>query len=212
MRAFVLALALPLAAAQFFGSKSTEPEVTFDEGYEYVTAGSTIQLSHVKSDTRLTLPQVTYGTGSQQQAITTQTDKASSHNFWRVQVAGAERGEPVQCGSDVRLVNSDSKFLLHSHDGHKSPISSNQEVSGYDGKDEGDVWVVECVKEKLWRREAPVVFKHKETGKFLQSLPSKKYRQPIVGHQEVSAGKKADSNAQWKALEGYYFNRVVVQK
>ncbi|ORX71941.1 hypothetical protein DL89DRAFT_265648 [Linderina pennispora] len=206
MRAFVLAFAFPLAAAQLFGSRPSEPQVTLEEGYEYVTAGSTIQLSHVKSDTRLTLPQVT------QQAITTQADKGSSHNFWRVQVAGVERGSPVECGSDVRLLNSDTQFLLHSHDGLKSPISGNQEVSGYDGNDDGDVWVVECTKEKLWKREVPVVLKHKATSKYLQSLPSKKYRQPIVGHQEVSAGKKADANAQWKALEGYYFNRVVVQK
>ncbi|KAJ1959655.1 hypothetical protein GGI12_004228, partial [Dipsacomyces acuminosporus] len=59
--------------------------------------------------------------------------------------------------------------------------------------------------ESQWKREAPVYFKHVSTNQYLQSLPSKKYRQPIMGHQEVSAGRKADSNAQWMALEGYYF-------
>ncbi|KAJ2386478.1 hypothetical protein GGI23_006477, partial [Coemansia sp. RSA 2559] len=60
-------------------------------------------------------------------------------------------------------------------------------------------------KAKFWLREAPVYFKHVETGMYLQSLPNKKYRNPIAGHLEVSAGKKADANAQWMALEGYYF-------
>ncbi|KAI8325202.1 hypothetical protein GQ54DRAFT_244338, partial [Martensiomyces pterosporus] len=173
-----------------------------------VTVGSTVKLSHVKSDTRLTLPQVTYGTGSQQQAITTQQDAASSRNFWLVEQpdsASAERGQPVLCGSNIRLINSDSQHSLHSHGNHKSPMSGNQEVSGYDGRDEGDLWRVECIKEKVWKREMPVYLKHVSTSRYLQSLPSKKYRQPIMGHQEVSAGKKADSNAQWKALEGYYF-------
>ncbi|KAJ2200036.1 hypothetical protein IW144_001326 [Coemansia sp. RSA 522] len=89
---------------------------------------------------------------------------------------------------------------------HKSPISSNQEVSGYDGRDTGDLWTVECSQEK-WMRETPVVFKHVDTSKYLLSLPNKKFGQPISGHQEVCAGKNADSNAQWMALEGYYFSR-----
>ncbi|KAJ2691832.1 hypothetical protein H4R19_006277, partial [Coemansia spiralis] len=202
---------LPPCAASLFGGSSpagdTSDGPALEPGWEHVTAGSTIKLAHAKSGTRLTMPQVSYGTGSQQQAITAQADAAQTAALWRVEPAdGTDRGAPIACGTRVRLVNSDSDHSLHSHSGYKSPISGAQEVSGFDGRDGGDMWIVECTgKAALWRRESPVHFKHADTGRYLQSLPSKKYRQPIDGHQEVSAGPKADSNAQWSALEGYYF-------
>ncbi|KAJ2782798.1 hypothetical protein H4R18_002070 [Coemansia javaensis] len=180
-----------------------------EAGWEWVTAGSTIKLAHAKSAARLTMPQVSYGTGSQQQAITAQPDAALTAALWRVEPErGVERGAPVECGARVRLVNSDSDHSLHSHSGYKSPISGAQEVSGFDGRDGGDIWTVECLQgAELWRREAPVHLRHSDTGRYLQSLPAKKYRQPIAGHQEVSAAPKPDSNAQWVAMEGYYFAR-----
>ncbi|KAJ1855980.1 hypothetical protein GGH12_003035 [Coemansia sp. RSA 1822] len=199
---FVLLNALGICTALFGSNKVPELE----KGWEHVTAGSTIKLSHVKSNARLMMPQVSYGTGSQQQAITAYSDAAATKAFWRVEVEGSTRGQPVACGSQIWLINSDTDHGLHSHGAHKSPISGNQEVSGYDGRDTGDVWTVECSQE-TWLRETPVVFKHVDTGKYLLSLPNKKFRQPITGHQEVCAGKSADSNAQWMALEGYYFSR-----
>ncbi|KAJ1820123.1 hypothetical protein IWW57_006221 [Coemansia sp. S610] len=210
--AFAFALLACCSHASLFGgsSKSAARDQPLDdvveEGWEHVTSGSTIKLSHVKSDTRLVLPQVSYGTGSQQQAVTAHSDASSTKNFWLVE-SETPRGTPISCGEKVRLVNSDSSHNLHSHSNHKSPISGAQEVSGFDGRDSGDLWTVECLKDKVaWRRLEPVYLKHVETGWYLQSLPSKKYGQPIVGHQEVSAAKKADSNAQWMALEGYYFS------
>ncbi|KAJ2864438.1 hypothetical protein GGI22_001727 [Coemansia erecta] len=187
-----------------------------EEGWEHVTSGSTIKLGHTKSSARLTMPQVGYGTGSQQQAVTAQSDASLTKTFWNIELAETEndeaslpplRGSQIPCGAQIRLINSDTSHALHSHGNHKSPMSGNQEVSGYEGRDTGDFWTVECAdkKAKFWLREAPVYFKHVETGMYLQSLPNKKYRNPIAGHLEVSAGKKADANAQWMALEGYYF-------
>ncbi|KAI9476953.1 hypothetical protein LPJ78_000914 [Coemansia sp. RSA 989] len=191
------------AHGSLFGKSDKPAAPSFEEGWEHVTAGSTIKLAHVKTDARLTMPQVSYGTGSQQQAITAHKDAFSTKGFWRVEVEGAERGVPVECGRAVRLINSDSDHSLHSHAAHKSPISGQQEVSGFDGRDAGDMWTVEC--SGTWRRESPVLLRHVDTGKYLVSLPNKKYHQPISGHIEVSAAKKADSNAHWMALEGFYF-------
>ncbi|KAJ1843180.1 hypothetical protein LPJ70_003500 [Coemansia sp. RSA 2708] len=191
--------------ASLFGSKPAEPApATFEAGWEHVTSGSSIKLAHIKSGARLTMPQVSYGTGSQQQAITAQADAATTKALWRVEDEQA-RGAPVACGARVRLINSDSDHSLHSHAAHRAPISGAQEVSGFDGRDAGDLWTVEC-DGGLWRREAPVHFRHVDTRQYLVSLPSKKFRQPISGHQEVSAAAKADTNAQWMAVEGYYFS------
>ncbi|KAJ2855188.1 hypothetical protein FB639_006264, partial [Coemansia asiatica] len=201
--------------ASLFGgsSKSETPESSSDtqhaklsDGWSSVTVGSTIKLTHTKTSTRLMLPQVSYGTGSQQQAITAFTDTTTTKALWLIEQPGQARGHPVKCNTKVRLVNSDSGHSLHSHANHQAPISGNQEVSGFDGRDSGDLWTVECSGgAELWLREVPVYLRHVETGKYLQSLGAKKYRQPIVGHQEVSGSKKPDTNAQWTAMEGYYF-------
>ncbi|KAJ1821413.1 hypothetical protein LPJ56_003246, partial [Coemansia sp. RSA 2599] len=189
-------------------AENANARAKLSEGWEFVTAGSTIKLAHTKTSTRLMLPQVSYGTGSQQQAITAFTDTSSTKALWLVEQPDVARGTPVGCGSQVRLVNSDSGHSLHSHANHKAPISGAQEVSGFDGRDSGDLWSVECSDgAELWLREMPVYLRHVETGRYLQSLAAKKYRQPIVGHQEVSGGKKPDTNAQWTAMEGYYFAR-----
>ncbi|KAJ2795412.1 hypothetical protein H4R20_005886 [Coemansia guatemalensis] len=206
----VLAASATSVIGSIFGGSAPQTNAeALEKGWEYVTTGSTIKLAHVKTDTRLTMPQVSYGTGSQQQAVTAQGDASLTKALWRVEPLDAEeRGAPVACGSRLQLINSDSDHRLHSHAAHRSPLSGNQEVSAFDGRDDGDVWTLECLKaEKLWRRETPVYLRHVDTGKYLASIPSKKYRQPISGHQEVSAGKKPDANAQWMALEGYYFSR-----
>ncbi|KAJ2611490.1 hypothetical protein H4S08_003135 [Coemansia sp. RSA 1365] len=207
-------VALVVSTTSVFGSLfgGDTPQTNapvLEKGWEYVTTGSTIKLAHVKTDTRLTMPQVSYGGGSQQQAVTAQGDASLTKALWRVEALDAKvRGAPVSCGSRLQLVNSDSDHSLHSHSAHRSPLSSSQEVSAFDGRDDGDIWTVECLKgEELWRRETPVYLRHVDTGKYLASLSAKKYRQPISGHQEVSAGKKPDANAQWMALEGYYFSR-----
>jgi dolichyl-phosphate-mannose--protein O-mannosyl transferase len=75
--------------------------------------------------------------------------------------------------------------MLHSHN-HASPLSHNQEVSGYDKTDEGmtlvhthisfhtaskgDNWVVHCEEsDEFWHREQKVRFQHESTKKFLQA-------------------------------------------
>ncbi|KAJ1946035.1 hypothetical protein GGF37_001386 [Kickxella alabastrina] len=172
----------------------------------YVTSGSTFKLNHIKTNTNLNLPQVSYGTGSQQQAITALSSTSSgTKSFWIIEpVIKVKRGTPVDCGTQIRLVNSDSMHNLHSHSAHKAPISGAQEVSGFEGRDAGDLWTAECT--GRWVREAPVVLRHVETGRALQVMPGKKYGQPIAGQLEVSCGKSTNADAQWRAMEGFYFN------
>ncbi|KAJ2083716.1 hypothetical protein H4R24_000579 [Coemansia sp. RSA 988] len=207
--AILAVLTASVVGSLFGGSTPQTTAEALEKGWEYVTAGSTIKLAHVKTDTRLTMPQVSYGSGSQQQAVTAQGDASLTKALWRVDALDEEvRGMPVACGSRLHLVNSDSDHRLHSHSAHRSPLSGSQEVSAFDGHDDGDIWTLECLKsENFWRRENPVYLRHVDTAKYLASLPSKKYRQPISGHQEVCATKKPDANAQWMALEGYYFSR-----
>ena len=110
------------------------------------------------------------GSGSGQQIVTFVKDAGTRSTLWWVRPAhtGDEKeyppeatcklAEPVACGSMIRLTHVDTMRNLHSHE-VKSPLSSQQEVTGYgqgDGKgDHGDDWVVECTG-KFWRRDETV--------------------------------------------------------
>ena len=68
---------------------------------------------------------------------------------------------------------------LHSHL-HRSPLSNNQEVSAYEGKDEGNFWEIQTD----FMRGQPVRFKHVETDKYLGMSPNK-FGHPIPQQHEV---------------------------
>jgi dolichyl-phosphate-mannose--protein O-mannosyl transferase len=88
-----------------------------------------------------------------------------------------------------------------------SPLTRQQEVSAYEGEDEGDNWEVQCLNSKQthWTREEPVSLIHKATGVFLGVSPQASYGQPIPGQLEVSGMKAKSANTVWLAQEGIYF-------
>lgn len=100
---------------------------------------------------------------------------------------GCIRGQPIKCGSTIRLLHNTSGKLLHSHL-HVSPLSSQQEVSGYNEPgDSNDDWEVVCEEgETEWRREQPIGLKHTETNTFLTSEAGYRFGHPIPGHLEVA--------------------------
>ena len=108
--------------------------------------------------------------------------------------------EPVPCGSSIRLKHANTKGYLHSHQ-HKSPLSGQQEVSCYDGKDNGDNWKVQCVNssDKSWIRENPVQLIHEDTNAYLSSYNHHQFGHPIPGQLEVAGYKSASKNSQWMA-------------
>ncbi|KAI7900602.1 mannosyltransferase [Cokeromyces recurvatus] len=199
---------LTLSAAIFpflLVSASNIPEI--DDGYEYVTCGSIIKLTNKASEYKLHSHGVSYGSGSGQQSVTGFPEADDSNSFWIVEAAYGKvckRGEAVPCGSSIRLKHVNTQGYLHSHR-HQSPLSREQEVSCYDGKDKGDNWQLKC-KNEFWIREEPVQFVHEDTHLFLSSSPNHKFGQPIPGQLEVSASTKGSSKStQWTAQEGIYF-------
>lgn len=98
---------------------------------------------------RLHSHDVKYGTGSGQQSVTATEQQEDINSHWLVKAATGKtclRGEPVACGSVIRLEHVDTKKNLHSHH-FQSPLSGNQEVSCYGNKgegDSGDNWTVVC--------------------------------------------------------------------
>lgn len=106
----------------------------------------------------------------------------------------------MPCGSTVRLRHTNTQGYLHSHL-HQSPLSRQQEVSCYNGKNSGDNWKVECLNssDKVWLRESTVQFAHEDTYTYLSSFANHQFGQPIPGQLEVAASRSASKNSQWIA-------------
>ncbi|KAF9161552.1 Stromal cell-derived factor 2-like protein 1 [Actinomortierella ambigua] len=161
---------------------------------------------------------VTYGSGSGQQSVTAFPEADDPNSLWTVMGANGhtcERGDPVPCGSAIRLRHVNTRKLLHSHGQHKSPMTGGYEVSAYEGMDQGDNWVVQCPsgsasKSKgFWLRETPIQLAHQDTDLALLTASKRNvYGSPIPGQLEVAghpASRLGSSPDQrWIAQEGIY--------
>ncbi|CAN8065059.1 unnamed protein product [Agarophyton chilense] len=166
-----------------------------DEQVTEITYGSTIKLEHVASKHRLHSHDIKYGTGSQQQSVTAVSDTSDSNSFWVVRNAhGSDSllaGTVVRCGDVFRLQHLNTGKNLHSHK-HQAPLNRDYEVSAYgemNGRwsegDTGDNWVLDCLQGSgSWKRGATVRLHHVDTGYYLSTNPSLKFKQVIAGQQQ----------------------------
>eukprot|EP00128_Syssomonas_multiformis_P015624 Colp12_sorted_trinity150504_noHs@18949 len=178
------------------------------EGYEQVTCGSIIKLVH-SSGYYLHSHEVKYGSGSGQQSVTGfPPGDPDTNSMWAVQGAYGvycKRGEPIKCGSSIRLEHLNTRRYLHSHL-HPSPLSNNQEVSAFGengSSDSGDNWKVEC-SGSTWKRDENVRLKHTDTNMYLHSHVGFRYRRPIDGQQEVCAYGYKNNDNLWRTDEGLF--------
>ncbi|CAO3664478.1 unnamed protein product [Rhizopus stolonifer] len=89
-----------------------------EEGFEKVTCASIIKLGNNVNGFKLHSHSVTYGSGSGQQSVTGFPESDDANSLWIVRAAFGnvcERGEPVPCGSTIRLKHANTKGYLHSH-------------------------------------------------------------------------------------------------
>jgi dolichyl-phosphate-mannose--protein O-mannosyl transferase len=115
-----------------------------------LTCGSVVRLKHATSGFHLHSHDISYGSGSAQQSVTTIKSDGDPGSLWIFKEAEGEApcrsGAPLLCGSTVRLEHMGTHKNLHSHE-FQSPLSGNNEVSCYGDKGYGDHfdnWVLEC--------------------------------------------------------------------
>ncbi|KAI9092394.1 MIR motif-containing protein [Phlyctochytrium arcticum] len=197
----------------FLGSAAAKEQTPFvlDDEFRVVSCASVVKLAHKNTGCRLHSQQVSYGTGSGQQAVTCNPAADNNDDFFIVSAGHGQpqcqRGQPMKCKSIIRLVHLNSGKYLHSHSAHASPFSHNQEVSAFDGTDTGDNWVVICVEkgELDWNRESQVRLRHVDTNKYLAANPQFTYRINPAGQVEVSGVGSTGLETHWIAQEGLYF-------
>ena len=172
-----------------------------------VTCGSVLKLMNVNSGIRLHSHDIKYGSGSGQQSVTGTDKQEDVNSYWQIGPKTdeqCERGQPIKCGSIIRIQHLQTKKNLHSHH-FPSPLSHNQEVSAFgqngDG-DTGDNWQILCGGTN-WEMNSNVRFKHVDTEMYLSSS-GHVYGRPIQGQMEIIASSYSDSSAYWIAKEGIF--------
>uniref|UniRef100_M4BGB8 MIR domain-containing protein n=1 Tax=Hyaloperonospora arabidopsidis (strain Emoy2) TaxID=559515 RepID=M4BGB8_HYAAE len=211
-------------------AEDSSADLSYPQGFEHVTCGSSIKLVHEPSRYRLHSHDIAYGSGSGQQSVTTHMARNDVNSYWIVKegdgAAVCEAGKPIECGTTIRLEHLQTRRNLHSHT-FKAPLSSQHlEVSAYGVAGEGDgldSWVVECQENQqcsaeaqcddddgLWKRGALVRLRHQSTSHLLRTSVIARFDDsncphcPINGQQEVSASSMRDDETLWFAGEGIY--------
>lgn len=176
--------------------------------YPYVTCGSVLKLFNRNFQVRLHSHDVKYGSGSGQQSVTGTTESTDDGSYWAVKGPlneFCERGQPIKCGSKIRLEHISTHKNLHSHL-FKSPLSGNQEISAFGDEhgegDSGDNWIVVCT-EDFWERNTFVRLRHIDTEAWL-GVSGRTYGRPIHGQSEVIATAYPDGSSYWRAADGIF--------
>eukprot|EP00551_Chaetoceros_affinis_P010470 CAMPEP_0203665476 /NCGR_PEP_ID=MMETSP0090-20130426/2684_1 /ASSEMBLY_ACC=CAM_ASM_001088 /TAXON_ID=426623 /ORGANISM="Chaetoceros affinis, Strain CCMP159" /LENGTH=220 /DNA_ID=CAMNT_0050529041 /DNA_START=94 /DNA_END=756 /DNA_ORIENTATION=+ len=194
------------------------------EDTDYVTCGSAIKLQHTEAGNKYFLhsngARVNSRGSSGQVLITASPDSNKMSALWLV---GEGHGQPpckvgskIAYGTKIRLSHVETTCNLHSHT-MRSPLSGQQEVTGFGEKgegDKGDDWLVQPKrnsKEHYWRIGDEVFLRHAETNMYLGSSEQAKFTQrncghncPVMNHLEVFGRGNADSFCYWKTTTGVY--------
>jgi len=175
-----------------------------------VTCGSVFKLTNTAFSVRLHSHDIKYGTGSGQQSVTGIEPAEDPNSLWVVKSPHTSspcvRGEPIRCGTKVRLEHLNTMKNLHSHL-FSSPLSNNQEISAFGDNgegDTGDVWEVQC-RTTSWKREDAVQFRHVDTSAYL-AVSGNSFGRPINGQLEIVGLSYTDASCYWKTAEGIFLH------
>lgn len=103
----------------------------------------------------------------------------------------ASRQRYVTCGSVIKLINTDHRVRLHSHDVKYGTGSGQQSVTGTEiQEDVNSYWAVKAASGQICPRGEAIKCGHKirlEHSSTNKNLHSHHFSSPLSGHQEISA-------------------------
>mmetsp|Transcript_231 Transcript_231/g.514 ORF Transcript_231/g.514 Transcript_231/m.514 type:complete len:223 (-) Transcript_231:182-850(-) len=194
-----------------------------DHDGKFVTCGSAVKLTHTESGGKYFLNSANQnlGSGSGQQIVTLIPNRGKHQSLWLIREAHDTPqclpGEPIKCGQQIRLTHLATNKNLHTHL-IRSPLSRQQEVSGFgeggEG-DRGDNWTVVCGSgQKYLERDAKFRLQHVDTKRFLSATEQVKFTEqncggncPILHHLEVAARSSPDRNTDFKIDLGVHLSK-----
>jgi hypothetical protein len=175
-----------------------------------VAHGATIKVSHLRTGRTLHSHALFYGhRGSSGQQQVTAFEAADDNDLWRVKGPDGtphdyRAGQSAAHGDIIRLEHVLTARNLHSHAGHPSPVTGQQEVTCFgDGGigDGNDNWRVEMEGGGVWSAHRRVRLIHEPTNHALHSHPGLSHPVWTAGQQEVTGFAERDDNDWWWVLE-----------
>jgi dolichyl-phosphate-mannose--protein O-mannosyl transferase len=168
---------------------------TFSRRTSALKNGDYARIRHVETGANLHSHPINYshpGTSGQQQ-VTAFLDR-DLNDVWVIRDC---RSHPVKHGDVFRLQHHLTGMYLHSHPNIPAPLTtSQQEVTGWQGKDSNDMWRVEVEGGGLWLPGKRFRLIHVETRAALHS--HRVAGDPIPQNQyEVTAFAERDNNDLW---------------
>jgi dolichyl-phosphate-mannose--protein O-mannosyl transferase len=163
--------------------------------------GDRIKLKHIATGNVLHSHQLTYYGGSRQQQVTCYNFR-DDNDWWEIQAPFGGYG-PVQYGATIILRHVTTGLYLHSHFGHQSPATQQQEVTCYGGRDQNDNWVLSSVhnQQGYVSGGAQILLTHVQTNKRLHSHANKYNLGNGDEQQEVTCYEFRDRNDEWSITE-----------
>jgi C1A family cysteine protease len=175
-----------------------------------VRYGATLKLRHASTGCSLHSHPVNYGhpASSGQQQVTCFAG-ADDNDLWRIkgpdgQPPNYRSGEPIQHGDVVRLEHVVTRRNLHSHTGFPSPVTGQQEITGFGDSgigDGNDDWRVEVDGGGRWDAGKTVRLIHVPTDVALHSHSGWSHPVWTMGQQEVTGYAGRDYNDLWFASD-----------
>jgi hypothetical protein len=174
------------------------------------TYTSTLKMKHFITGNILHSHAFNYGhAGTSGQQQVTAAIGADDNDLWRVkgphgQPETYRAGQPIQHGETIRLEHVLTRRNLHSHSGHPSPVTGQQEVTcfGENGLgDENDNWRIEIEGGGTWSSGKRMRLIHVGTNHALHSHAGFSHPEWTMGQQEVTGFSDRDDNDWWYLFE-----------
>jgi hypothetical protein len=168
--------------------------------------GSILEMKHDATGMTLHSHSINYGQpGSSGQQQVTAWNGADANDQWLVKGPYGEpstyrRGQSVRHGDVIRLEHRQTRRNLHSHSGHPSPVTRQQEVSCFGTAGQGDIndnWRIEVEGEGEWTTGKRYKLIHVATSVALHSHAGQSHPQWTMGQQEVTGFANRDNNDWW---------------
>lgn len=210
-----------LISCIFINSHMSAEEINQAVDSKAITCGSILRIQNIMTKFHLHSHQLTWGSGSRQQSITSVNDSDDSNSLWIVKEqhngAPCETGVPLQCDQLIRLEHVNTGKNLHSHD-YKSFITDSQEASGFGDDGTGDIhdnFQIQCYdsKDKVIKGSTKFYLYHPSTLAYAHiNIRKSLFNEtncrgcPILGQREVSLTKSKDIQCVWKVVGGMIFN------
>jgi len=172
----------------------------YSHHHHSINYGSILTLKHEATSHHLHSHPANYthpGSSGQQQ-ITCYNGSNSDNNFRIVPGLGLPSlVGPIANGSIVRLQHINTGAFLHSHVA-KSPVTGQQEVTGFTGGDQNDNWRLE-LEGGYFKQKSPFRLVHVATNRALHSHNAPYQTAPGNIQQEVTGFEGRDQNDFWTA-------------